>query len=110
METAWTHSSWMLIMVVAFIGGIVANIVRPTRRGVIGFAASGLVSVFCGTVAAVCSKLDIEQQILVAAIVGVMSDKLLTWGLNFEFTQKVINNNFNAKNQQNQIGENNEQQ
>jgi hypothetical protein len=98
--------SWLTIGVVAFFAGIVANICRPTRRGVVGFAAAGLISVFCGSIAALCSNYTGEQQVVIAAVVGVFSDRVLTGLLNFRFMSQVTNIHVNQSGGQSSIGEN----
>lgn len=68
-------------MIVAFMGGIVSNIYKKKRRGVIGFFCAGVVSVFCGGVAGMCSSglgTSTQGQVFIAAIIGVASDLILT--------------------------------
>jgi uncharacterized membrane protein YeaQ/YmgE (transglycosylase-associated protein family) len=103
---------WLVVALFAFLGGVVANICRPTRRGLIGFIASGVIGIFCGTTVALSSNLEAEQQIALAAFVAVFSDKILTWSLNLDFLDKQKNtwNTFNSTSQQNQIGDDNDQQ
>ena len=102
-----SDSTWVVIALIAFLAGIVANIVRPTRRGVLGFVASGTVSVFCGTVAAISTELDLSNRVVIAAVVGILSDKILDWVLNFEIAGKVVNyNQINTGNGQGNQGQN----
>lgn len=98
--------SWLTIGIVAFFAGIIANICRPTRRGIIGFAASGIISVFCGSIAALCSNYNVEQQVVVAAVVGVFSDRVLTTMLNFTLISQVTNIHVKQFGGQSSIGEN----
>lgn len=103
------QNNWLIIMIVAFMGGIVSNIVKPKRRGLVGFVAAGIISVFCGGVSGICASsfgMGNEGQIFIAAIVGISADRILTMYLCGD--EKTINN-FNATNQQNQIGDKNEQ-
>ena len=86
-----------------------SNIVKPKRRGIVGFVAAGVISVFCGGVSGICSAcfdLGIEGQIFIAATIGVSSDRILTMYLCHD--DKTVNH-FNSTNQQNQIGDNNDQ-
>jgi len=91
-------NTWIVICIVAFIGGIVSNIIVPKRRGLLGFAAAGVVSIFCGGVAGICSSvfgIQTEGQIFVAAIIGVMSDRILTIAMTDRITN-VQNNSGNS--------------
>lgn len=80
--------SWLVITIVAFVGGIVANIVRPSRRGIVGFASAGLVAAFAGFTAGMLFGVFgyvTEVQIVVAAVVGILGDRIITWLLHTKF-------------------------
>ena len=91
------NDNWIFIGIVAFIAGIVSNIVKPKRRGLLGFAAAGIIGIFCGGIAGVCSVsfgITVEGQIFIAAIVGISSDRLLT----FLLCDRITNNQYNSGN------------
>lgn len=82
---------WLIIGITAFLGGIVSNIVVPSRRGLYGFVAAGLVGVFCGFIAGVCANewgASLATQILVAASFGVLGDRIISHALNQFHEQK----------------------
>lgn len=99
-----------MIMVVAFMGGIVSNIVKPKRRGLIGFAAAGIISVFCGGVTGLCSSafgITTEGQIFIAAIIGISSDRVLTlWLCQDEKTTNNYIQHNSGNSQGNQVADN----
>lgn len=72
---------WLLIAIIAFLGGVVANIVAPTRRGVLGFVSAAVVGIFCGGVAGLAANsygASPGAQYLLSAFCGVMGDRLLS--------------------------------
>jgi uncharacterized membrane protein YeaQ/YmgE (transglycosylase-associated protein family) len=90
------NGNWLAVAVVAFLGGIVSNLVRPERTGIIGFFVSGLIAAFCGFIAANTSQLEPDLQVGLAAVVGVMADRLLTFAL-IEFWNRkttTVNNQY----------------
>ncbi len=72
---------FLIIGAVTFLAGIVANIIVPARRGLLGFLNSIIVSVFVGGIAGFCSShwgADLPVTVLVSAFFGVMADRILT--------------------------------
>lgn len=97
---------WLIIGIIAFLGGIVSNLVVPARRGVLGFAAAGLVSIFTGFVAGVCANdwgASLSVQVLTAAVFGVLGNQILTYVLTcfHERNRETIINNYSDSYSQN---------
>lgn len=72
---------WLVIGVIGFLGGLVANIVVPIRRGALGFLSAAIVGVFCGGVSGIIAHAydaPYGIQYGVAALVGVMGDRILS--------------------------------
>lgn len=92
--------------VIGFMGGIVATIVKPTRRGAAGFFQSATVGVFCGTISAVTIAgfgFHRGAQYLSAALGGLFGDRVMTAISKFGEAAKSITNNFHIDGDQNQI-------
>lgn len=73
---------WLVIGVISFCAGIVANIIVPTRRGIFGFLSAAIVGVFCGGVAGMIAQaydVHVGMQYAVCATVGVMGDRILSF-------------------------------
>jgi MFS family permease len=74
-------SDWAIITVIAFLGGVVANIIVPYRRGVWGFVGAALVGIFCGGVTGICAQAfgaSEGWQWIFAAAAGVFGDRGLS--------------------------------
>lgn len=113
MMTQWKYTyDWLVIAVIAFVGGLVANIVVPQRRGVWGFFGAATIGTFCGGVAGIMA-ISVEAhpvwQCFVASVAGVLGDRVLSGILQFKLSGNTTNN-FNSTNQQNQFGDDNKQQ
>lgn len=82
-ETA-VNNDHLFIGIVAFVGGVVSNIVHPKRRGAVGMMGAAIVGAFAGFTAAMVSVQlgwDFSRQFIVAAIAGVFGDRTLTYAL-----------------------------
>ena len=74
-------SVWVVVMVVGFAGGCVANIVDPSRRGAWGFAGAALIGIFCGGVAGISANLfgvSTAGTVLITAVSAVLGDRILS--------------------------------
>lgn len=74
-------TEWVVITVLAFMGGVVANIVAPSRRGMWGFAGAAIVGVFCGCAAGLSAHAfgaHEGAQYLIASGAGVFGDRVLS--------------------------------
>lgn len=72
---------WLMIAVFAFLGGIVSNIVVPSRRGAWGFLGAAIIGVFCGCAAGMAAQsfgADTGWQVIISASSGVLGDRILT--------------------------------
>jgi len=77
-------SDWFVIGVIAFLGGVVANVIVPARRGTLGFAGAALIGVFCGGVAGISANaFGVGQgwEYLIAGIAAVLGDRTLSGAL-----------------------------
>lgn len=94
---------WLVIGVIGFLGGLVANIVVPVRRGALGFASAAIVGVFCGGVSGIIAHAydaPYGVQYGVAAMVGVLGDRILS----FVMAYRVAHQNVYVQGGQNNIG------
>lgn len=72
---------WLIIGVIGFLGGVVANIIVPVRRGAWGFLGAAVIGVFCGGVAGIIAhSYDAPYGVQwgLSALVGVLGDRLLS--------------------------------
>lgn len=102
----------LIISLVAFLGGIVSNIVYPQRRGAAGFIAAAVVGVFGGGVAGASgyyAGFTMGPVILITAGSSVFCDRFLVavfMYLDSRKAPKVINiHNEVTGNQQQNVGE-----
>lgn len=84
---------WLFVGIMAFVGGVVTNIIVPVRRGLWGFFQAAIIGVFCGFVAALLASemgASVNVQRIVAGCVGVLGDRLLSWVLKSRLDHQVI--------------------
>lgn len=84
---------WLVIGVIGFLGGVVANIVVPVRRGAIGFLGAAIVGVFTGGVSGIIAhayEAPYGVQYGVAAAVGVLGDRILSWIMAYRVEHQQI--------------------
>ncbi len=92
---------YLVIGIIAFLGGVVANIVAPSRRGVAGFISAAIVGVFCGGVAGMAAHAygaSPGSTYLVCAACGVLGDRLLSALLERFSNRPAVVNHFNGDN------------
>lgn len=96
---------WFIIGTIAFIGGVVANVIVPSRRGTLGFAGAALIGVFCGGVSGICANsfgAAPGLTYLIAAISAVLGDRVLSGVLAVRQMRTVhVHTQVNGSNQQN---------
>lgn len=97
---------WLFITIFAFLGGIVANIVVPSRRGAWGFLGAAVIGVFCGCCAGLSAQAfgaNAGWQFIISAMSAVIGDRVLTAVL---MTFHGKNYNIAIHGGQNNIGDN----
>lgn len=109
------HNHWPTIGIIAFLGGIVSNIIMPKRRGAMGFISAAIVGIFSGGVAGVAAnyfELHLGMQVLITAAFAVMGDRILTAILitRQEKLQNITNVTIEGGNNQNQFGDGDQNQ
>lgn len=100
-------SDWLTLGLIAFIAGIVSNIIIPDRRGVLGFLSAAVVGVFCGGVAGItASAYEIHPgaQYMISAAMGLFGYKALKWIMRISSVTETI---VNISGGQNVIGDGN---
>ncbi len=99
---------WLVLGLMGFTGGIVANIIVPVRRGIYGFMSAAIVGVFCGGVAGMIANaydVHVGIQYFVTATVGVLGDRVLS--LIMTLRRDGASTNINISGGQNVVGDNN---
>ena len=97
---------WLTLGVIGFMGGIVSQIVFPTRRGASGFFASATVGVFCGGIAGMAAEsfqAHVGTQYLIAAFSGLLGERALTKLFGDISSKYRTYNTFNIGGDQNQV-------
>lgn len=98
-------SDWLIITVIAFMGGLVNNIIDPTRRGMLGFGVAAFVGLFCGGVAGISAHAfgaPAGLQYILSAAAAVFGDRALSGGLVMWRQRNItINTTVHGPNQQN---------
>lgn len=89
-------ADWVVIGVIAFVGGLVRNIIVPSRRGIFGYAGAALIGVFCGCTlgfSAHAAEWPRYAQWLLTGAVAFLGDQLLAalsrWKFHEAHTPKV---------------------
>lgn len=98
---------WLTLGLLGFLGGIVANIIVPVRRGALGFVGAACIGVFCGGVSGMASAewgAGLGWQYVIAAVVGVLGDRILSAILSFRL-QHTTNVNIHGGENQNSFGD-----
>lgn len=97
-------SNWLDLGIIAFLGGIVANIIVPSRRGLGGFMSAAIIGIFCGGVAGIIAaafEVHYGVQCFITAAAGVSGDQMLQFVLTVKQRSTVINNTIYGSQQQN---------
>lgn len=72
---------WLAITIFAFLGGIVSNIIVPSRRGALGFVGAAVIGIFTGCSAgfsAYAFGAPLGVILIVSSAAGVCGDRFLT--------------------------------
>ncbi len=73
------NALWIVLFATS--GGLVANMIDPSRRGAFGFLGAAFIGVFCGGAAGLCIMLfgaPPYVYVMASAVVGVFGDRVLT--------------------------------
>jgi len=94
--------TWFAVAIISFMAGVVANIVYPNRRGVLGFISAAVIGIFCGGVSGMSAhalELHNSWVYVISASVAVLGDRVLTFVLcrrERQTTNNYINGGQNA--------------
>lgn len=72
-------ADWLIVGAIAFLGGVVSNIVYPSRRGPLGFVSAAVVGFFGGSVVGWSGSeygLSLGSLIIITAISSVVADRV----------------------------------